>query len=116
MHLLRWPVESSEKARKQPKCEDARSIRRRNLQTALARGVDQRPEGIKWHRTGMGGGLGRGYEMEKPKASTHLVGEGEESLSRRLSVFLGFPWGSDGLYGGRKVTDAFDDFLDLMTG
>lgn len=49
-------------------------------------------------------------------ANTHLTGDGDESRSRRLSVFRGLPWGSDGFRSGRKVTDALDDFLDPLGG
>lgn len=45
------------------------------------------------------------------KADTHLTGEGEDSRNRRLSVFRGWPWGSDGFRGCWKVTDAVEDFL-----
>lgn len=41
------------------------------------------------------------------------MGSGEDSRRRLLSVFLGRPWGSEGLRGDRKTTDADDDFLDI---
>jgi hypothetical protein len=47
---------------------------------------------------------------------TYFIGEGEDSLSRLLSVFRGLPCGSDGLRGGRNWTDAVDDFLDKTPG
>jgi hypothetical protein len=45
------------------------------------------------------------------EAGTHLTGDGDDSRSRRLSVFRGWPWGSDGFRGCWKVTDAVEDFL-----
>jgi hypothetical protein len=47
---------------------------------------------------------------EEGERSTYLTGEGDDSRSRRLSIFRGCPWGSDGLSGGRKVTDTAEDF------
>lgn len=49
-------------------------------------------------------------------AQTHLTGEGDDARRRRLSVFRGWPWGSEGLRGGWKETDADDEFLCLSEG
>lgn len=45
-----------------------------------------------------------------------MIGEGDDSRRRRLSVFRGLPWGSDGFRGGRKVTEAVEDFLWIAEG
>lgn len=50
-------------------------------------------------------------QHERQKLSTYLTGEGDDARSRRLSVFRGLPWGSEGLRGGRKVTEAVEEFL-----
>lgn len=52
--------------------------------------------------------------MHARRVRTYFIGSGDEWRKRWLSVFRGTPWGSDGLRGGRNVTDAVDDFLDVM--
>ena len=53
-----------------------------------------------------------GVRKQKDKqVGTHLTGDGDDSRNRRLSVLRGLPWGSDGLRGDRKVTEADEDFL-----
>lgn len=55
-------------------------------------------------------------KREREKVKTYLMGSGDDSRSLLLSVFLGRPWGSEGLRGDRNATEAFDDFLDIGTG
>ncbi|KAK3379769.1 hypothetical protein B0T24DRAFT_168445 [Lasiosphaeria ovina] len=50
---------------------------------------------------------------ENGLGNTHLTGDGDDSRSRRLSVFRGLPCGSEGLRGWRNDTDAVDDLLDV---